>query len=500
MEQEALLTCKSITKDFGVTRALDSVDFSVVKGKVCGLVGENGSGKSTLSSIIAGIYQPIDGAMEYMGKAWMPKNALEAQDNGIGIIVQEAGTIPLLTVAQNIFIGQEKLFKRHLVIDKKAMNRAAEDVLLNIGAKNIHAGMMIRTLHMQDRKIVEIAKAYNCDPQIFIVDETTNVLSHDGREILFKLIHKLSGEGKSVLIISHDIEELIDHCDMITILKDGKMVATLEKPDFDAKKIKNLMVGREIKGDYFRGDKTPCSDEVVLEADNITTLGEITNLSLQLHKGEILGIGGLSDCGMHVLGKALYGDEPLARGKVTLSQKNVDVTNTELAVKNGMAYISKDRDRESLALDAPIFQNVAISGLDVNQLIRPFISRKKEKQYVNKQVKGLDMRCNSEYQIVRTLSGGNKQKVAFGKWFAKDSDIFIMDCPTRGIDIGVKQEMYRLIYNMKKEGKSIILISEELPELIGMSDRILIMKNGLISKEFMRSEDLLESDIIEYMI
>jgi len=500
MEQEVLLTCKSITKDFGATRALDSVDFSVVKGKVCGLVGENGSGKSTLASIIAGIYQPSSGTMAYMGKGWTPKNSLEAQNNGIGIILQEAGTIPLLSVAQNIFIGQEKLFQKNLIINKKAMNKAANDVLQDIGAKNIRAEMMARMLNMQELKVVEIAKAYNCDPRIFIVDETTNVLSHDGREILFRLIHKLAGEGKSVLIISHDIEELIEHCDMITVLKDGKMVTTLEKHDFDAKKIKNLMVGREIKGDYYRSDMDPYSDEVLLEADNITTLGELTNLSMQLHKGEILGIGGLSDCGMHTLGKVLYGEERLAGGKVTLTQKNVTVTKAEAAVKNGMAYISKDRDRESLALDAPIFQNIAISGLDVNQIVNFFVSGKKEKQYVNKQVEGLKMRCRSEYQIVRTLSGGNKQKVAFGKWFAKGSDIFIMDCPTRGIDIGVKQEMYRLIYNMKKEGKSIILISEELPELIGMSDRILIMKNGSISKEFMRSGDLSESEVIEYMI
>lgn len=502
MDDGVVLSCKGICKDFGITKALVNVDFAVRRGRIHGLVGENGSGKSTLAAIISGIHKPTAGAMEFMGAAWSPKSSLDALNGGVGIIVQEAGTIPALTVAQNIFLGAENRFRKGVVIDRRAMNEAATRILRDIGHTKIEGGMTLRELSVSDRKIVEIARAYYSIPKIFIVDETTNALSLDNRELLFKLIHRIADEGESVLIISHNIEELMEHCDSITILKDGVLVATLEREQFEEKTIKSLMIGRELIGNYYRGDNDKYGDEIVMRADRITTLSQVTNVSLELHRGEILGIGGLSDCGMHFLGRALCGEEPLATGAVTVVKEggNVKIDRIETAVKNGVAYLSYDRDGEMLADNASIHDNIAISGVDVNRALRVFISAAKERLYVKKQVDSLKVKCNSAWELITSLSGGNKQKVGFAKWLAKDPDIIIMDCPTRGIDIGVKQDVYRLMYNLKKEGKAIVLISEELTELIGMSDRLLVMKNGAISKEFMRGEQLTERSVIDYML
>jgi ribose transport system ATP-binding protein len=261
-----------------------------------------------------------------------------------------------------------------------------------------------------------------------------------------------------------------------------------------------MMVGREVKGDYYRSDYDTYSDEVVLKADCITTRHDLMCFDLELHRGEILGIGGLSECGMHTVGKALFGAEKILDGKVVVGEKQVEVKNPEIAIQNSMGYTSKDRDHESVGLAGSIHDNIASTGYEANRLFGPIISFRKEKQYVNKEIHDLSLKCASPYHMVSTLSGGNKQKVVFGKWIGADSRILILDCPTRGIDIGVKAAMYQLIYKMKQEGRSILLISEELPELIGMSDRILIMKDGKVVHEAMRADNPTEHDLIEYMI
>ena len=259
------------------------------------------------------------------------------------------------------------------------------------------------------------------------------------------------------------------------------------------------MVGRDIEGDYYRSDTDGYSDEVVLKADCITTLNDLLCFDIELHKGEILGVGGLSNCGMHTLGKALFGLEKVLDGEVIAKGKTV-INNSKTAITNRLGYISKNRDKESLGLTATIRENIAILGIKMNSILGFLVSFKKEKKYVDEQIKELSIKCGSQYHLVNTLSGGNKQKVAFAKWIAADSEILIMDCPTRGVDIGVKASMYKLIYEMKKAGKSIVLISEELPELIGMSDRVVIMKDGEITCEVLRTEGLNEHKLIEHMI
>lgn len=499
-QKNTLFEVRGVSKNFGPTIALDDVSFTIRRGEIRGLIGENGSGKSTIASIIAGLQPASSGEMFFEGKPWKPASALQSQKLGVGMIVQEAGTIQNLSVAENIFLGHEGLFRKGPFVSKGAMIKGAGKVLSELGLGYLNPATSSQMLDMQDNKLVEIAKLMYWKPKLFIVDETTTALSQKGRALLYQLMKKVRDEGNSVLFISHDLNELVKYCDAMTILRDGIVVSTLAKNDFDLNTIKQLMVGREIKGNYYRDDMDGYSDEVVLKADCITTLRDLFCLSMELHKGEILGIGGLSDCGMHTLGRALFGDEEVIDGEVILPKTHTIIKNPEIAVKNRIGYVSKNRDQESLGLEATIWDNIASTGYKQNTLIGAIISFKKEKKYIQDQMNGLKIKCASMYSEVSTLSGGNKQKVVFGKWIAAGTDILILDCPTRGVDIGVKASMYQLMHEMKKEGKSIIMISEELPELIGMSDRILIMKDGKIMHEALRSEGLTEQKLIEYII
>ncbi|SHE75867.1 ribose transport system ATP-binding protein [Alkalibacter saccharofermentans DSM 14828] len=493
------LEIKDLCKQFGITTALNKVSFSVGKGIVCGLVGENGSGKSTLASIVAGMQSSTSGEVYLKGKRWQPKSVLEAQRLGVAMIVQEMGTIGNVTVAENIFLGQENVFAKGLFIERKKLFTEAQKLLDSLGIDSFDARTYVGKLDMQDRKLVEIAKAMYWKPDIFIVDETTTALSHTGRTLLYRLIRELSQNGGTVLFISHDLEEMMEHCDQLIVLRDGVYVGALEKKDYDGNIIKKMMVGRELYGDYYHADLDGYSDEVVLRADFITTLHDLLGFSIELHKGEVLGIGGLSNCGMHTLGKALFGAEKILDGKV-YTGNGTAIKSTKDAIENKIGYMSKNRDQESLGLNATVKENIASVGYKLNRVFGPIISYRKESDYVNKQIKDLSIKCASPDHLTNTLSGGNKQKIVFGKWIAADSEILIMDCPTRGVDIGVKAAMYKLIYEMKKAGKSIILISEELQELIGMSDRVIIIRNGEIASETLRSEGLNEHKLIESMV
>ncbi|MGM9604615.1 MAG: sugar ABC transporter ATP-binding protein [Faecousia sp.] len=512
MPENVLLQVQDMYKNFGVTVALNHISFEVRRGEIRGLIGENGSGKSTVSSIIAGMQPATSGSMVYQGKPWAPATMLQAEQAGIAMIVQEAGTVANISVAENLFLGHEKLFSKGPFISKAKMNAAANELLKGLGITEIRGEMPTYKLDMQSRKLIEVAKAMYWKPQLFIVDETTTALSQRGRSLIYDLMKKLSAQGSSVLFISHDLDELMEQCDTLTVLRDGNIIGNLEHNEFDGDRIKQMMVGRELKGNYYRVDMDGYSDEVVLKADCITTMEDILCLSLELHKGEILGIGGLSECGMHRVGRALFGAEKVVDGHVYIRgetekggkkcAQDILVKDTRTAINNRMGYLSKDRDTESLWLAAPILDNIASTGFRANRWVRflPFISGKKVRKYTDKQIEDLSIKCASRYHAIDTLSGGNKQKVAMGKWLACDADVLILDCPTRGVDVGVKAAIYKLIYDMKKAGKSIILISEELPELIGMSDRILIMKNGEIAHEAHRADHPSEGQLINYMI
>ena len=391
-----------------------------------------------------------------------------------------------------------------IFVNSKKLRKYSQRALSKIGVNDIYAGVPAFAYDMQARKLIEIAKCLNKNPEIFIVDETTTALSEIGRNLLYKKMEDLKNEGKSVLFISHDLDELMEKCDTLTVLRDGNIVANLtkEKGEFDPEAIKKFMIGRELKGDYYRSDYDGSyDDKVVLKMVDGIEGNKLKHINLELHKGEILGVGGLSDCGMHVLGKALFGNIKMEGGFVYTGENLDQLVNSEVvAMKHRIGYLSKNIDVEALAVKSNIYDNIDIDSINNIAKLNLFVFKGKEKKLVQQQVRDLQIKCNDSSQFVNTLSGGNKQKVSLAKWIANESEILILDCPTRGVDIGVKQFIYQLLYKMKKEGKAIIMISEELPELIGMSDRIVIMKDGEITKEFTRSPELTQEEIVRYMI
>ncbi len=496
-----ILEMKHIRKTFASTVALGDVDLNVYPGEIRGLIGENGSGKSTISSIAAGMQKADSGEMRYHGDSWNPVSMIDALSKGIGMIVQESGTIQGVSVAENLFLGETKQFPGPFgTIDRKAMNAKADEALQAIGVKNVSGATPMGALDFQTRKLVEIAKVVMKDPEILVVDETTTALSQEGRSILYTLMKKLRDEGKAVLFISHDLDEIMEVCDTLTVLRDGAIIRHFTKDEFDADAIRTSMIGRELQGDYYRSDYTPSHlEEVAVKAEHISLGEALQDVSITVYKGEIVGIGGLSHCGMHPLGKILFGAVKPDSGEVVTGD-GVKITSETVAMKQAFGYVSKDRDVESLSLTASIRDNIAIAGMEKYAVNNFLMLNSREKVYVDKQISDLSIKCADRDQAVSQLSGGNKQKVVFGKWIGRGSEVLILDCPTRGVDIGVKRAMYQLMTELKNEGKSIIMISEEMPELMGMSDRLIIMKDGKITHEFARSTSLSDAEIIQYMI
>lgn len=463
------------------------------------VIGENGSGKSTLTSCLTGIYQKDSGKFILEGKEITATNQVEANHQGVAIIVQEIGTFSGLTVAENIFLGNEDKFTKHGIKNTAAMNKQAQEYLDSYGFNYIDATKVIDDYNFEDRKLVEIVKATYFNPKVLVVDEATTALGQKGREELFKVMHKVRDTGNCVIFISHDIEEVIEQADNISVLRDGVKIGSITKAEATPDKLKALMVGREIGDNYYRTDYgEEISKEIVLSAKNVTVKGQIEDLNLELHKGEILGIGGLSECGMHEVGKALFGASYFRQGTVTLGD-GTPINSIPDAIKHSIAYASKDRDNESLVINDTIGNNICLPSLE-NLKTHGMLRGKSMKEFANKYAKQMSTKMTGVDQFVSALSGGNKQKVVLARWVGKDSDLIILDSPTRGIDVKVKADIYAMMNDMRKNGKSIIMISEEIMELLGMADRILIMKDGRINGEFFRSPDLKDTDLIDNMI
>ena len=496
-----ILEMKHIRKTFASTVALGDVSFDVYPGEIRGLIGENGSGKSTISSIAAGMQKADSGEMLYHGQPWHPVSMIDALDHGIGMIVQESGTIQGISVAENLFLGEMARFPGKLgTVNRKAMVRKANEALRAIGVTSVTGDMPMGALDFQTRKLVEIAKVVMKDPEILVVDETTTALSQEGRQILYDLVKRLRDEGKAVLFISHDLDEIMEVCDTLTVLRDGAIIRHFTKEEFDPDAIRTSMIGRELKGEYYRSDFEPSHlEEVAVKASHLRLGKALQDVDLTVYRGEIVGIGGLSHCGMHQLGKVLFGALKPEAGQV-VTGKGVKITNETVAMGEAFGYVSKDRDVESLSLSASIRDNIAIAGMERYAVNNFLMLNGREKAYVDKQIESLSIKCADRDQQTSQLSGGNKQKVVFGKWIGRGSEVLILDCPTRGVDIGVKRAMYQLMMALKQEGKSIVMISEEMPELMGMCDRLIIMKDGRITHEFPRSAALSDAEIIQYMI
>ncbi len=439
--------------------------------------------------------------MELEGTPYDPASLSQAVAAGVSMIVQESGTINGLSVAQNMFLGNENEFYTHGICSRTKMNKKAGEWLKQYGLSHIDPSEEVSLYDFEERKMLELLKAMYNKPRLLIVDETTTALSHTGRDVLYQMISDLKNRGGSVIFISHDLAEVLKLCDTITVFRDGHYVDTVTNDgSLNEDILKRLMIGRELEGRYYRDDYgTPVLEEIVLRAQDLCLNRRLKHVSLELHKGEILGLAGLSECGMHELAKILFGACKPDGGTVYLPPENRQITSIQSAVANDIAYVAKNRDRESLMSAARIIDNISIVNMD-KFCTGPFLSPQKEYRFADEQAQKIHVKMVSVKQNVSDLSGGNKQKVALVKWIARDARILILDCPTRGIDVKVKADIYELMRSLKEEGKSIIIISEELLEVIGMSDRILVMKDGQIAGELKRREDLSEEDVINLMI
>jgi len=504
---EIILRSEKINKHFGITHAVKDVSLEFKKGEIHGLIGENGSGKSTFCSMLCGIYSISSGKFFLENNELKVRTQVDANHQGVSIVVQEMGTLPGLSVAENIFLGEEERFMHGPIKDSAAMNREAQALLDRYGFKFIKAESMIENYSFEVRKLVEIVKATYFGPKVVVIDETTTALSQTGREALFRVMDAIKKQGNLVIFISHDLDEVLEHTDRISVLRDGELVGTVKSGSVSVDELKLMMVGRELDKHYYRTDYgEPISSEVVLEVKNLSVPGEISNVSFSLHKGEILGFGGLSECGMHEVGKAIFGGSFDRKGSVTLrdgshdgSREGIAINSIPKAIRHGVAYASKDRDNESVVLADSILDNICLPSLD-DLAHHGLLNSRTLRRFAQKYAELMSVKMRDIDQYVSDLSGGNKQKVVLARWLGKDSDILVLDSPTRGIDVKVKADIYNLMSELKKQGKSIIMISEELLELLGMSDRILIMKDGKINGEFLRSPGLDEKDLIAKMI
>ncbi len=501
MTTETILEIKGLNKYFGPTHANKDIDFSLKKGEIKGLIGENGSGKSTLISQIAGMHTRDSGEMLLGGKEYSPHSPIDANHSGISMVMQELGVVGSLPAGVNVFLGRTGQFTKNGIVNLKKLNKAAAEQFEKWDLPKVPMSMLTDGMMVETRKIIELARALSVDPEILLLDEITQSLSMNNREKLYNLMSKLKSMGRSIIVITHDVEEMIKITDTITVLRDGAVVGEVLSSQTTPEEIKQMMVGREISGEYYRADMKPdYQDEVVLRVSNLSVTNEIEDVSFDIHEGEILGFVGLSDSGIHTVGKAVYGLSKITHGTVYLKPKDLYIKNATEALGNNMAYVPKDRDSEALMIHASILDNLALPSLNELRGSANYLAPGKLKKLASEMTQKLSVKCTGIHQAMDALSGGNKQKVNLGRWLAKDLKLLILDCPTRGVDVGVKAYIYALMKEAKKDGIAILLISDELTEVLGMADRLIIMKDGRITGVIRRDEDFTEQSVIGVMI
>ena len=491
-EKKNAVILRGLKKYFPGTKALDweDDDFMEIKtGEIHGLVGENGAGKSTLFQILMGIYDMTDGEMELFGQTYKPKNVHDAEEAGIAIIMQQPNFAYNLTVAENIFLGQDKRFVNKAgMIDWKKQFAAAQEVLERFHFDNIKPTDLLSSLGFEETKLVEIARALSSNPKVLLVDETSAAVSKRSVETLYKLLREQRDNGCAVLYISHFIDEVHELCDRVSILRDGKLITKLEINDsVTTDEIIHNMVGRDVSGASYRSEDNSSIGEIILETKHLKREGSFEDISIQVRAGEIVGIAGIGGCGSESFGKALFGYDHITSGEVYLKGKPIKVHSPLEAMKLGIGYIPKDRDKEGLFLIYDATSNISAANLK-NVSKNMIINHKKEVEIAKESIKKFLIKTPSESTAISDLSGGNRQKVAISKWVVNASEFLIVNSPTRGVDVGAKYEIYKILEDLKNQGKGVLLISDELPELIGMSDRVYCFKDGLVSGEFTRDE------------
>lgn len=492
---ETFLQMSHITKRFPGVLALSNVDFALHKGEVHALLGENGAGKSTLMKILSGVYQPDEGEIIFEGQPVTFANPLSAQSAGITIIHQEFNLFPELTVEENIFIGREFCKNNRWRLDEKQQRQAAIDILQKLNL-NIAPDTLVADLTVAQQQMVEIAKAISVNAKILIMDEPTAALTETEIDSLFQVTRLLKEQGTGIVYISHRLEELALIADRATVMRDGQFIATV---DYDAVKISDLiamMVGRDL-GNIYPRRKPLAQRKPVLEVSGLTRNGVLNNIDFTLYQGEILGFAGLMGAGRTELARAIFGADPIDGGTLKLNGKVTVIKDIPDAIQQGISYLTEDRKKEGLALGLSVERNIMLGNYPEYSDRFGNVDSKRCQKTSEEQVKALRIKTPHLEQAALNLSGGNQQKIIIARWVCKDTDILIFDEPTRGIDVGAKLEIYELMNRLVAKGKSIIMISSELPEVLGMCDRILVMRNGRITGE-LASDDATQEKIMQY--
>lgn len=481
-KQEYVLRMEGVSKRFPGVLALDKVHLNIKRGEVLGLIGENGAGKSTLMKILLGSYMLDEGQMWLKGKPYAPKSPSDALHSGISMIHQEISLIHGMTVAENIWIGREDKFSKFGILQVKERLKATYELLSKY---NIHVdpNVEVGSLSIANMQLVEIARAISYGSDVIIMDEPTSALTQAEIDTLYNIIRTLSGDGTSIIFISHKLEELFTVCDRVTVLRDGQYVDTKNSQDITKDELVHLMVGREITDMYPK--VTVPIGEVVLEVDNISRKGAFENVSFQVRAGEILGFCGLVGAGRSEIMEAIFGITPADSGEIRLRGKAIAHKSTRDAIGNGIAMVTEDRLRRGAIHMLPVRVNMTISYLQ-SICNAGFVNSPKERTDAQGMIDKMDIKVSTMEQPIASLSGGNQQKVILGKWLLTNPEVLILDEPTRGIDVGAKAEIYKLIGQLAAMGKAIIVVSSELPEIMGISDRILVVHDGHIVAEEQR--------------
>ena len=485
---QPLLQLKGIEKSFPGVKALNGASLAVYPGRVMALVGENGAGKSTMMKELTGIYTMDAGSLQWLGEPVAFSGPKASQEAGIGIIHQELNLIPQLSVAENIFLGRE-FVNRFGRIDWKKMHREAEALLKRLNLR-FSSHKLVGDLSIGDQQMVEIAKVLSFESRVIIMDEPTDALTDTETLSLFHVINELKAQGCGIVYISHRMKEIFEICDDVTVFRDGQFIAERAVSDLSEEQLIEMMVGRKLEDQYPHLDQSP--GEIRLQVEKLCGSG-VEDVSFTLRKGEILGISGLMGAGRTELMKVLYGALPRRSGSVTLNGRTVTVRSPQEGLASGIVYISEDRKRDGLVLGMSVKENMSLTALRYFSHAGGNLKHAEEQLAVGDFIRLFNVKTPSMMQPIGLLSGGNQQKVAIARGLMTRPDVLILDEPTRGVDVGAKKEIYQLINQFKAEGLSIILVSSEMPEVLGMSDRILVMHEGHISGEFSREQATQES-------
>lgn len=474
---ETILSMKGIVKVFGGIHALNNVQFELQKGEIHALIGENGAGKSTLMKVLIGLYEPDAGEIILKGEKVRFHSPVEALRKGISMIHQEISLVPEMDVAENIWLGREKLFQTAGLINRKKRYAKTRELMAELGI-DIDPVKKIRDLSVANMQLVELARAVSYHSDIIIMDEPTSALTNKEIEILYKIARKLASEGTAIIFISHKLEEIYEICDRVTVLRDGTFVAAESTENLKMDTLINLIVGRKNIRTFEKS--STATDQVVLEVKDLNKKGVFSNISFQVHAGEVLGFSGLMGAGRTEIMEAVFGITQPDSGEILYLGNKIENKNPAEAVANGIGMVTEDRLRTGAIPTLSVMQNMTIVAMKKLDNRLGLYSHRKEQEFFDKNAEEFDVKYGAKTDLIGSLSGGNQQKVIFARWLSTKPKVLILDEPTRGIDVGSKQEIYRLVTRLAEDGMAILLISSEMPELLSLSDRIHVVREGRI--------------------